>query len=250
MDDNAQHDFIFETLLQFDQILKITTIELWQAYTYKVKQLNAANNLKAKMTALQVIEASAATAEAFTRATSLVDENHEQDLQTKLRLSNLENILKQNEQKTNELVNTINNKNKYNNRQKNFTGSRATEPASSPFPKALLLNQQETQPQLIVDLTEESADGKQEHKGKIQYKQSRHPKRNNGKQNPKKRDLPTLEKSVHWTTAEIKQYDPDCPATPIQHNAKTLATLGHAPPFFQPAPPPIIAPAPTQTQIV
>jgi len=96
MDDNAQHDFIFETLLQFDQILKITTIELWQAYTYKVKQLNAANNLKAKMTPLQVIEASAATAEAIARATSLVDENHEQDLQTKLRLSNLEKILKRN----------------------------------------------------------------------------------------------------------------------------------------------------------
>jgi hypothetical protein len=96
MDDNAQHDFILETLLQFDQILKITTIELWQAYTYKVKQLNAANNLKAKMTPLQVIEASAATAEAIARATSLVDENHEQDLQTKLRLSNLEKILKRN----------------------------------------------------------------------------------------------------------------------------------------------------------
>jgi hypothetical protein len=48
------------------------------------------------MTELQVIEASAATAEAIARATSLVDENHEQDLQTKLRLSNLEKILKRN----------------------------------------------------------------------------------------------------------------------------------------------------------
>ena len=111
------------------------------------------------MTPLQVIEASAATAEAIARATSLVDENHEQDLQTKLRLSNLEKNLEQNEQKTNELVNTINNKNKNNNRQKNFTGSHATESVSSPFPKALSQNQQETQPQHIVDLIEENVDG-------------------------------------------------------------------------------------------
>jgi chorismate mutase len=96
------------------------------------------------MTELQVIEASAATAEAIARATSLVDENHEQE---------------QNEQKTNELVNTINNKNKNNNRQKNFTGSCTTEPVSSPFPKALSQNQQETQPQHIVDLIEENVDG-------------------------------------------------------------------------------------------
>jgi hypothetical protein len=101
-----------------------------------------------------------------------------------------------------------------------------------------------------VDLTEESADGIQEHRGKIQNKRSQHPRRNNGKQIPKKRDLPTLEKSVHCTAAEIKQYNPDCPFTPIQYNAKTLTAPGHAPPFFQPAPPPIIAPLPTPTQLI
>jgi hypothetical protein len=61
-----------------------------------------------------------------------------------------------------------------------------------------------------VDLTEESADGIQEHRGKIQNKRSQHPRRNNGKQIPKKRDLPTLENPVQcqnfdstWTCASF-----------------------------------------------
>ncbi len=79
MNVDIQHDLILEPLLQFDQTLKITTIELWQDYKCKSKQLTAANNLKARMTALQVIDA------------------QEQNLQTKLHLSNLEETIRRNE---------------------------------------------------------------------------------------------------------------------------------------------------------
>jgi len=79
MNVDIQHDLILEPLLQFDQTLKITTIELWQDYKCKSKQLTAANNLKARMTALQVIDA------------------QEQNLQTKLCLSNLEETICRNE---------------------------------------------------------------------------------------------------------------------------------------------------------
>jgi len=37
MNETLQHDFLYETLLQFDQIIKIATIEIWQDYKQKNK---------------------------------------------------------------------------------------------------------------------------------------------------------------------------------------------------------------------
>jgi hypothetical protein len=37
MNETLQHDFLYETLIQFDQIIKIATIEIWQDYKQKNK---------------------------------------------------------------------------------------------------------------------------------------------------------------------------------------------------------------------
>ncbi len=112
MNETLQHDFLYETLIQFDQIIKIATIEIWQDYKQKTKQITTSNKLKAKMASLETSSASAATAQAISNATAKIANTQEQNLQTVLWLSNLEKALKRQEQKTNEVVNNLQTKNK------------------------------------------------------------------------------------------------------------------------------------------
>jgi hypothetical protein len=103
MTSDKQKSFIFETLIQFDQILKITTIDVWQPYTNKLKQQTAASKLEARMNTAEAITASASTALAITKATETAEELSVQSQQATLHLSNLERALKRKEQKTNEV---------------------------------------------------------------------------------------------------------------------------------------------------
>jgi len=72
----------------------------------------AANNIKAKMESLRTTTATTATAEAITKATEMFNDAQTQNLQTKLRVSNLENSFHKQEQNTNELLNILKNNNK------------------------------------------------------------------------------------------------------------------------------------------
>ena len=102
-----------------------------------------------------------------------------------------------------------------------------------------------------MDLTEENIENTQESKEKKTKELLQRSKRNNGRQQSKRRHSPSQEKSVHWATAEIKQYNPECPATPMPYSMQpfTMSTLlQQAPPFFQPAPPPAHTTAPVLMQ--
>jgi len=249
MTDERQKNFIFETLIQFDQILKIATIDVWQSYKNKLRQQTAALKLEAKMCAGEAINASAATALAITKATEVAESMNSRNLQHTLRISNLERALKRQEQKTNEVANTLKSKAK-NSRElpKNFNGGRMTEPATSKELQTPPQYSHQRAKQQMVDLTEEDEEentmlttGETMPKNHIH---NRHTKKYNGK----KRRTP----SIHWREAEVKNFDPDSPATPMPTVASVMTGNSHQnlPPLF-PQPPPTTffahAPPPTPT---
>jgi hypothetical protein len=140
LDIAVQRDYVSETLTQFDQIIRTTTLDTWKHYNEKMVQVMAASNLKAKMAALETIKATAATATAITKATENLHETDARNFQDNLRITNLEKNFKRHEQKTNELANTIMNKTKNKNlKRKNSFGSHTMEPMASPL-KRLLTN--------------------------------------------------------------------------------------------------------------
>jgi hypothetical protein len=100
---NSIHEnFLSETLISFDQILKITTIETWLFQKERNKQTTAAQNLKAKMASIRTTQATETTAQAIARATESLDLMKSKDLSTNLRISNLEKQIRKQEQKINE----------------------------------------------------------------------------------------------------------------------------------------------------
>jgi hypothetical protein len=111
-----QNEFVSGTLTQFDQIMHTSTTGIWKHYSKKMIQITAANNLKAKITALETIKATATTAAALTKATENLKETEARNIQENLRITNLEKSFKHQEQKTNEIANAINKNNKGNNK--------------------------------------------------------------------------------------------------------------------------------------
>jgi hypothetical protein len=156
-DNTTQNEFIMETLMQFDQIMRTTTIDIWKHHNRKIMQETAANNLKAKIAAFETIRATAATAAAITKATENLQETESRNIQDNLRITNLDKSLKRQENKTNELTNTLNrnNKNKTENvKRKNSQGSQLLEPMASPYnmaPRPTTVNSVSH----LVDLTSE-----------------------------------------------------------------------------------------------
>jgi uncharacterized protein YqgV (UPF0045/DUF77 family) len=158
-EDKQQYDFIHETILQFDQILQITLIDVWAAQKNRLLKIIAADKLKAKLTAMETLKATAATAMAIAKATNNINDSNTQNLHTNLRLSNIEQTLKKQEQKTNEVVNTLNtNKRKYT--PKNYSGSQTKEPLASSMKQALQTTQTKKKNPLI-DLTMDEEDATQ-----------------------------------------------------------------------------------------
>ena len=109
VDDSTEleYEFLADTLKLFDKILKTTTLTLWAHNIRSTQQTNAVNNLKARLTALETINATQATAFAIARATEELNEKSSQDEHKEIRLSNLEKKFKSYEQKTNEIANKI-----------------------------------------------------------------------------------------------------------------------------------------------
>jgi hypothetical protein len=144
MNDELQNIVIREIFSNFDQILRFTTINLWLHYQEKDKQATAAFNLESKMTALESANASELTAIAIAKATEKIDNDHSLNVNTSLRLSNLEKAVRRQEQKSNETRNS----NKRAKTQKNSRGGYTLEQIATPDRSAPLLNKTP-----IVDLT-------------------------------------------------------------------------------------------------
>jgi hypothetical protein len=126
--DDLQNTIIRETLINFDQILKISTINVWSARTEQLKQSTAATNLQSKIQALEIKHATESTALALYCATENINNTHLANQNNNLRITNLKKSFKKYEQKNNELQN----KNKKHKTQKNYPGSHTTEPVASP----------------------------------------------------------------------------------------------------------------------
>jgi len=213
IDDSSEqeYEFLTETLKLFDEIMKTTTIALWSHNLRLTKQTNAVNILKAKLTALETLNATQATALAIARATEDLNEKSSQEEYRELRLTNLEKKVKSYEQKTNEIANKINNKQSKNKLLKNFKGSLPTESLSTPSPKTL----SHKKSQQMVDLTNGDDEALQVTPA-ISLLSPPVPQNKNTYQrkHQKSSQTPALKKSsVHWKAAEVKQYNPEYPVT-------------------------------------
>jgi len=199
MGDELQNIVIKEILLNFDQIIRLTTSGLWSYHKTKMKQYTASNNLKLKMLENETISASEATALALTKATEQAKLLNETNLNTNLRLINLEKGLRRQEHKTNE----IQNQNKKSKSRKNFSGSQQPEQLTSPDHHA-----PKKQKSKVVDLTKESPmDGNS-------YLQLSSPPTRNQRISQKTRPPKgNLKKSIKWKASEIRSFHPDTPTT-------------------------------------
>jgi len=138
--DNEVHErFLSEVLTSFHQILSTSTIDIWRAHNEKSKLATGAQNLKAKRKASEILDTTTATATAIARAKDSLSRTRLQGAHSNLRLSNIEKSFRKQEQKTNEIFNSLSTKNKQ--PQKNLKGSGITGSAASPERKILFRNE-------------------------------------------------------------------------------------------------------------
>ena len=228
-----QHRFIFETLIQFDQILRMTTVTLWNYHKEKMKESQAANNIKAKMDAFRTSKATEATAEAIAKATASFSDTQTQNLQTKLRVSNLEKSFLKQEQKTNELLNIIKNNNNKKT-QKNIKGSYKQELVTSPNKKAPQESTKRTISQTMVDLTSDDLEDKSPPSPAIkktriaktktqtrQQQESTTSQKSQGNPTPN----PFQKQTISWKPSEMIFYNPNDPALKHTHTHPSLVTF-------------------------
>jgi hypothetical protein len=160
IDLNEEVDYLFvtETLINFDQILRHTTIILWHHHEEKAKQLAAALKFKTKMKSLEITNASTATAQAIAKATNALEHNEALSVNANLRISNLEKWKLKQEQQTNELSNRLKQQALQKNIQKNLKGSHQKESVTSPekvTPSTIL--KRNNLKRNVVDLTLENS---------------------------------------------------------------------------------------------
>ena len=87
MEEHMDSFFITDFFLNFDQILKVSTLGAWHLHSEQTKQAIAAANMKSKLKSLQTISASTVTAQAITKATEKFNHQQSLDAKTNLRLS-------------------------------------------------------------------------------------------------------------------------------------------------------------------
>jgi len=160
IDLNEEVDYLFvtETLINFDQILRHTTIILWHHHEEKAKQLAAALKFKTKMKSLEITNASTATAQAIAKATNALEHNKALSVNANLRISNLEKWKLKQEQQTNELSNRLKQQALQKNIQKNLKGSHQKQSVTSPekvTPSTIL--KRNNLKRNVVDLTLENS---------------------------------------------------------------------------------------------
>jgi hypothetical protein len=120
--------FLTEIFLNFDQILKVSTLGAWHLHLEHTKQALAAAKMKSKLKSLQTISASTATAIAITKAPEKFDYQQSLDIKTNLRISNLERNVARQDHKANNIINHL----KKSQQQKNYQGSHFLESVTSP----------------------------------------------------------------------------------------------------------------------
>jgi hypothetical protein len=229
MSDAFQNTLIREILINFHQILRITMIDLWEVHTNKQRQITAANILRSRMKAMETVKATESTALAITKATQHISNSNSLNLNTSLRVTNLERSLKRQEQRQNEFFNKI----KKQKTQKNLQGSQYPEQLTSPELLALTHQQNGTLVDLTLDQTQEETGTYDRQIRQTNYacrgrSQSQKQPQNNRRQKHSKRP------SIHWKEAEIKNFNPKAPAashfSPQGHSAKTAQNSQAAPP--------------------
>jgi hypothetical protein len=226
-----EFNFLSETLINFDQILRITTINLWEVQREKSKHISAAITLKSRMDAFKTIDVTASTASAIARATEAYSKSQASSLQTSLRLSNLEKASRIQTQKTNQFSKALH---------------------SLPNRNKRSISHQEKQ--TFVDLTEDEEDSF--NSANTQQQRQRPNMRGKCNENqppPQKMQKKEANKIVHWNELELTELASQHPQTKkSQFNATPQiiplprqTTLS----FFQPTPPPIPPPAPSPTSM-
>jgi hypothetical protein len=225
MNDELHNIIIRETLLNFDQIMRFTTIYLWMHIKTNEKHTSAALNLESKIMAIETTRASELTAAAIVKATDKIDYDHSLNLNSSLRLNNLERSVRRNEQKTNELLNI----NKRNNFQKNLHGGYHLEQIASPARPAPSRTKS-----MVVDLTLDKSEQDNKHgchRTKKQRK-SQHTTRSSKKT-----------KTIQWKDSEYQQFNPNFPAASTLHpqsfhmnHSMNCQDTGTLQPFQQGAP--------------
>jgi len=170
INDNLQKEFVSEVLMNINQIIRISTIDIWYLSKEKVCQTTAAKNLKLKMISMDTSIVTAATALTISKSTDSINMAQSTDLKTNLRLSNLEKSVRKQESTANEIINKI----KRNN-EKNCSGSRNLEPMASPDKQAQKYNKQKQRQKfvdLMIDASQEDEEENSMHSLKITQRES------------------------------------------------------------------------------
>jgi hypothetical protein len=93
--------------MNFNQIVRITTIDIWHYNKERTGQSKAAQNLKFKMKSLDTLAVTTATASALSNATESINNAHTTEAKTNLRITNIEKAIRRQENTTNGIVNKI-----------------------------------------------------------------------------------------------------------------------------------------------
>jgi len=137
--------------------MKATTIEIWSQYKERVKQVTAAQNLKARMKSKEASDITAATSLAIAKATEDINSANAQHLTSILRINNLEKSTRAQQQKTNEIINAL----KAKRSQKNYNGSYKKGPVTSPNKQTLKTGTGNNHK--IIDLSKEEPERLESH---------------------------------------------------------------------------------------
>jgi hypothetical protein len=225
-------NFISETLINFDQILRITTIDLWEIQQEKSKQLSATETLKTRMAAFKTIDITAKTASAIAKATEAHSESQASSLQTSLQLANLEKTTCKQEQRVNEFSKVL---------QKNDYKTKKNKRHAINFDQHNLVD-------LTVD--EENPVNFSRHLQQRRRLNTTDKLHDRHSSSPPKFSQRETNKKVHWNESELKQLSSKTAQKPREKQPDTRYqnspfSIQTTPPFFQPAPPPIPPPTPS-----
>jgi len=246
VNNKIHENFITETLLSFDQIMKVAIVDVWTTHKEKSKRTIAAQNLLSKITSEKIIKATNATALAIAKATESTNYSQSLNLHNNLRISNLEKSIRKHEQKTNEIVKSIQNKQSS---QKNSNGSYTSGSVASPettIPQKRKSTEKKGNFQKAIDLTMEKTEDaemnlQRSHNQRSKYKQTS--KKHKRQLNTPRQETRDTEKTIQWRENEITSYNPHQPvafAITPQPNYIPFPPHNHygLPPYYQTVPPP------------
>jgi hypothetical protein len=242
MNKHTDFAFVTEILLNFNQILKLTTIGIWQQHKETARQTTAAIKLKAKMKSMEILNATTSTAQAIAKATDSIDYNKILSANANLRIANLEKSFQKQEQKSNTIINQL----KAKSLQKNSSGSHFSESMASP--EKLTLQKKQSKSNMkrnMVDLTTE--DTEEQYTEEEMLAQRAYHKKQKQRHHRQKNPRTPSRKAVQWKEGEVKNFHPHYPATELFSNQTTqnpfmMNSLAQKPPLFPMPPPPTSSP--------